>query len=113
MNGQNAEAKVIRLPINQDDARRSLNKANATQLARAGIPVFPSSGKVPLVKLYNRRDTEISPEDRAAAIEKAREEGNEQLTIFVGATADPAIVRRMWRTPNQNAVPSIPCGPAG
>lgn len=105
-------ANVVRLPVNQDDARRATNKANAKHLARNGIPVFPSSGKVPLVKLYNRKDTEISPEDRAAAIEKAREEGNEQITIFVGATTDPDIVKRMWRRPNHNAVPSIPCGPA-
>ncbi|WP_204303370.1 hypothetical protein, partial [Stenotrophomonas maltophilia] len=48
-----------RLMVNQDDARRVQNKHNAMLLARNGIPVFPSSGKVPLVKLYNRRDTEI------------------------------------------------------
>ncbi|MGY3514161.1 hypothetical protein ACVIQY_007136 [Bradyrhizobium sp. USDA 3051] len=98
--------------VNQDDARRVQNKHNAMLLARSGIPVFPSSGKVPLVKLYNRRDVEISREDREAAIEKAREEGNKQLTVFVGATADPDIVKRMWRSPNQDAVPSIACGPA-
>ncbi|WP_164305480.1 hypothetical protein, partial [Streptococcus pneumoniae] len=66
---------------------------------------------MPLVKLYNRRDTEIKPEDREAAIEQAREEGNKQLTVFVGATADPDIVKRMWRHPNQDAVPSVACGP--
>eukprot|EP00952_Eustigmatos_sp_NYUAD-ZCMA_P002787 12201-Eustigmatos_ZCMA.PRE.1 len=82
--------------VNQDDARRVQNKHNAMLLARNGIPVFPSSGKVPLVKLYNRRDTEIKPEDREAAIEQAREEGNKQLTVFVGATTDPDIVKRMW-----------------
>jgi hypothetical protein len=97
---------------NQDDARRVQNKHNAMALARNGIPVFPSSGKVPLIKLYNRRDTEISPEDRAAAIEKAREEGNTNATVFVGATCDPDLVKRMWRAPNWDAVPSIPCGPA-
>lgn len=101
-----------RLMVNQDDARRVQNKHNAMLLARNGIPVFPSSGKVPLVKLYNRRDTEIKPEDREAAIEQAREEGNKQLTVFVGATTDPDIVKRMWRHPNQDAVPSVACGPA-
>jgi len=99
--------------INQDDARRVQNKHNAMALARAGIPTFPSSGKVPLIKSYNRRDTEISPEDREAAIAAAREEGNKQLTIFVGATTNPDIVKRMWRHPNQDAVPSVACGPAG
>jgi hypothetical protein len=101
-----------RLPTNQDDARRVQNKHNAMFLARNGIPVFPSNGKIPLVKLYNRRDTEISREDREAAIEQAREEGNKQLTVFVGATTDPDIVKRMWRHPNQDAVPSVACGPA-
>uniref|UniRef100_UPI00117C2F82 bifunctional DNA primase/polymerase n=1 Tax=Streptobacillus ratti TaxID=1720557 RepID=UPI00117C2F82 len=57
-------------------------------------------------------DTEISREDREAAIEQAREEGNKQLTVFVGATTDPDIVKRMWRHPNQDAVPSVACGPA-
>lgn len=38
-------ANVVKLPINQDDARRVQNKHNAMWLARSGIPVFPSSGK--------------------------------------------------------------------
>ncbi|WP_271606610.1 AAA family ATPase [Bradyrhizobium sp. CCBAU 11434] len=104
-------SNIVALP-NRDDARRVQNKHNAMLLARNGIPVFPSSGKIPLVKLYNRRDTKISPEEREAAIEQAREEGNKQLTIFVGATTDPDIVKRMWRAPNWDAVPSIACGPA-
>ncbi|KYK45278.1 hypothetical protein A1D31_35145, partial [Bradyrhizobium liaoningense] len=105
-------SKIVAFPANRDDARRVQNKHNAIFLARNGIPVFPSSGKIPLVKLYNRRDTEISPEDREAAIEQAREEGNKSLTVFVGATTDPDIVKRMWRAPNWDAVPSIACGPA-
>ncbi|WP_439368517.1 AAA family ATPase [Bradyrhizobium sp. DASA03120] len=102
----------VKKTANRDDARRVMNKQNAMRLARSGVPVFPSSGKVPLVKCYNKLDTEISAGERAAAVEKAREDGNTSLTVFVGATTNEAVVKRMWRDKNRDAVPSVACGPA-
>jgi len=98
--------------IDQTNARRAQNKSNAMALARAGIAVFPSNGKIPLIKLYNRLDSEISPDEREAVIARAHEERKGAYTIFVGATTDHGTVKRMWRYPNDDAVPSVACGPA-
>lgn len=93
-------------------ARQNTNKENALALAKVGVAVFPSSGKVPLIPLYNRLDTEITPEDREAAIEKYREDHDDKSPIHVGATKDPEVVKRMFRA-FRDAVPSIATGPSG
>lgn len=93
-------------------ARQNTNKENALMLAKVGVVVFPSSGKTPLIPMFNRRDTEIAPEDREAAIAKYREDHDDKTPIHVGATTDPEVVKRMWRA-FRDAVPSIACGPNG
>ncbi|UPK02836.1 AAA family ATPase [Bradyrhizobium sp. 170] len=80
-------------------------------LVKVGVAVFPSSGKTPLVPMFNRLDTQISPADRAAAIEKYREEHDDKSPIHVGSTKDPEVVKRMWRA-FRDAVPSIATGPS-
>jgi hypothetical protein len=93
-------------------ARQSINRQNALALAKIGVAVFPSSGKTPLIKLYNKLDTEITSEDRAAAIEEYRKENDGKSPIHVGSTKNPDVVKRMFRA-FRDAVPSIACGPTG
>lgn len=92
-------------------ARQSDNKALAESYAELGVAIFPSSGKTPLIPLFNRLDTEITPAEREAAIAKYRED-HDKAPIHVGATKDRLVVRRMWRA-FRDAVPSIACGPTG
>jgi hypothetical protein len=91
--------------------RRSTNKIHALALAKIGVAVFPSSGKVPLIPRFNKLDTEITPEDREAAIEKFREDHDGEAPIHVGSTKDPEVIKRMWRA-HRDAVPSVACGPS-
>jgi hypothetical protein len=97
--------------VNNTRARQNINKENALMLAKVGVAVFPSSGKTPLIPLYNRLDTDISAEDRNAAILRYREE-HDKSPIHVGCTRDPETVKRMWRA-FRDAVPSIATGPSG
>lgn len=99
--------------IDNSGARRSINKRNALVLAKLGIPVFPSSGKVPLIPRYNKLDTAITAEDYGAALEKWHEDhGEDDAPAHVGATTNVDVVKKMWRK-HPDAVPSISCGPAG
>lgn len=97
--------------VDNTGERRSTNKVNAIALAKIGAAIFPSSGKVPLVPRFNKLDTEITPEEREAAIEEFREKNDGKDPIHVGATKDPEVVKRMWRA-HRDAVPSIACGPS-
>jgi hypothetical protein len=105
------EAGTRVLMIDNTRARQNINKENALMLAKAGVAVFPSSGKTPLIPMFNRLDTEISPVDRKAAIERHREDHKGKSPIHVGATKDPEVVMRMFRA-FRDAVPSIACGPS-
>jgi hypothetical protein len=107
-----SEASPDRALADNTRARQSINKEHALALANIGVAVFPSSGKTPLIKLYNRLDTDIAPEDRAAAIKEYRKENDGKSPVHVGATKDPEVVKRMWRA-FRHAVPSIACGPSG
>lgn len=98
--------------IDTTGLRRNTNKVNAIVLAKIGVAVFPSSGKVPLVPRFNQLDTTISSEEREAAIAEFREKNDDKAPIHVGATKDPEVVKRMWRA-HPDAVPSIACGPSG
>ncbi|MDO9295587.1 AAA family ATPase [Bradyrhizobium sp.] len=98
--------------IDTTGLRRNANKVHAIALAKIGVAVFPSSGKVPLIPRFNQLDTTISSEDREAAAAKFREKNDGKDPIHVGATKDPETVKRMWRA-HRDAVPSIACGPSG
>ena len=105
------ETKTLALGDNTR-ARQNINKENALALAKVGVAVFPSSGKTPLIPLYNKLDTEISPADHEAAIEKYREDHDGKSPVHVGSTKSPTVVKHMWRS-FQDAVPSIATGPSG
>lgn len=92
-------------------ARQSNNKALALGYVGMDIAIFPSSGKTPLVPMFNKLDTTISPEDRDAAIAKYKETHDES-PIHVGSTKDPEVIKRMWRK-FRDAVPSIATGVNG
>jgi hypothetical protein len=108
----NESQESVRSGVNNARARQNINKENAIALTKIGVAVFPSSGKVPLVPLYNRLDTEIAPEDREAAIAKYREDHDDQTPVHVGSTKDFEVIKRMWRA-FRDAVPSIATGPSG
>jgi AAA domain/Bifunctional DNA primase/polymerase, N-terminal len=90
--------------------RRVNNQATALTLAAVGVHVFVSSGKTPLIPRYNQRDTDITPEDRQAAIEEY-EEKHGKKPVHVGATCDQAVVKKMYRR-YPDAVTSVACGPS-
>jgi hypothetical protein len=96
--------------IDNTGARRNTNKVNAILLAKLGVAVFPSSGKVPLIPRFNKLDTEISPEDREAIVAEYLKE-HDREPKFIGSTKDPEVVKQMWRA-HPDAVPSIACGPS-
>lgn len=93
-------------------ARRSQNRKNALQFTMLGLYVFPSSGdsKVPLIPLYNRADTSLTPEEIEAAVEKYKE-NNGRAPVHVGATQNATAVKKMWRA-HPDAVPSLATGPS-
>ncbi|MGY3589004.1 hypothetical protein ACVIGB_002041 [Bradyrhizobium sp. USDA 4341] len=90
--------------------RQSTNRKNARFFAQAGLYVFPSDGKVPLIPRYNRSDASLSKEEREAAIEEYAEKHGVE-PVHVGATKDDATLVKLWRK-FPNAVPSISCGPS-
>lgn len=99
------------IPVDNTRARRLTNLEHAKLLIKAGLYVFPSSGKTPLIPRFNRIDTEITPEDREAAIEKFREEHDGANPVHVGATQDPAVIKKMFAA-HMDCVWSIACGPS-
>ena len=80
-------------------------------LAKVGVAVFPSSGKTPLIPMFNKLDTAISAEDRAAAIGKYKEAHRDKKPVHVGATTNSSTIKKMWRA-FPDAVPSIATGPS-
>lgn len=94
-----------------ENARRSINKQNALQLVEAGFAVFPSDGKIPLVKSYNKLDIDI-PLEAKKEIEERVEADTGEKPVHVGCTRTKAAVTKMWRK-YPDAVPSIACGPSG
>jgi len=91
-------------------ARRLDNLANAKLLTKSGLYIFVSSGKTPLVPRFNKIDTQLTQDEREAAIE-AFEAKHGEPPIHVGATNDPAVVSKMFKR-YPDAVPSIACGPS-
>lgn len=103
--------------VDNSNARRSTNLKVALYFAGLGIPVFPSSGKTPLIKGFNRLDTTLTSEEIARYTAQYVEENKDrdrrnQTPIHVGATTNIEVVKRMFRR-YRDAVPSIACGPAG
>ena len=91
--------------------RRRHNKTLALRLAAAGIPIFPSSGKVPLIPRWQHLNSNIGADDRAAAVSEFQGKRGRAPT-HLGATIDTATVKKLWRE-FPDAVPSISCGPSG
>ncbi|MGJ4947308.1 AAA family ATPase [Bradyrhizobium sp. HKCCYLS20291] len=98
------------MTVDTTGARRSTNRRNAKFFAEAGLYVFPSNGKVPLVPRYTKADTAISKDEREAAIEEF-ELKHGKRPVHVGATNKVAVINDMWRE-FPDAVPSISCGPS-
>lgn len=94
-------------------SRQLHNRSLAVTYAKAGIYVFPSIGddKTPAIPMWQRRDSELTDEEREAAIAKRRRDGKRE-PLHVGATTDPRVVRALWNA-FPDAVPSISCGPSG
>jgi Bifunctional DNA primase/polymerase, N-terminal len=109
--GQSTDEVGTRVLTDNARARQNINKENALLLAKAGVAVFPSSGKTPLIPMFNRLDAEISPEERKTAIERYREDHKGRSPIHIGATKNSEVVMRMFRA-FRDAVPSIACGPS-
>lgn len=103
----------------QEHRRRHWNRELALQLAKAGLPVFPtdSDTKTPLVKRFTQLDDAI-PRDEVETLnaEKHAEDiaaGRKPTDhVAIGATLHPDVIRRMWRA-YPDATPSISTGPAG
>ena len=92
-------------------ARRKHNRDLALRLAAAGIPIFPSNGKTPLIPRWQYLDTATRADERAEAVAKFSEKHGRD-PAHVGCTKNAAIVKKLWRE-FPDAVPSISCGPAG
>jgi hypothetical protein len=95
------------------NTRRAFNKLLALKYVKAGIAVFPSSGdgnKTPLVKCFQKRDVDLTPEEIEAATREHEESGRK--LVHLGATTDPVVIRRLWRA-YPDAMPSISTGPNG
>ncbi|UZE47013.1 bifunctional DNA primase/polymerase [Rhodopseudomonas sp. P2A-2r] len=100
--------------IDNENERRSTNRVIALALVKIGVPVFPSSGKTPLVVMWHTLDSVVND----AAYSDQRElsianyvEKHRHEPMFVGCTLNEHTVKRMWRE-FPDAVPSIACGPA-
>jgi hypothetical protein len=98
--------------VNNTQARRNVNAENARMLAECGLVVFPSSGKVPLVKAFNRLDTDLTDDEREDHAAKYRQEHDGEEPPHIGATRTLSVVKMLWRK-YPDAVPSIACGPSG
>jgi hypothetical protein len=99
------------MTVDTTGTRRNTNKVNALALAKIGVAVFPSSGKVPLVPAYHTLDASFTPEQRAAEIESYQEDHDGKEPKFVGCTTSVETIKAMWRA-FPDAVPSIACGPS-
>lgn len=99
-----------RLVVTTDDrARRATNFQNAMQLAKAGVAIFPTVDKVPMVRAFNRLDDEIPPAEKNA-IRKDVLEKHGAAPVHIGATRRLSTVKRLWHK-FPDATPSIAPGP--
>lgn len=90
--------------------RSDANLDLALALAAAGLWVFPTVDKLPVVKRFTKPDTEIDDAERKKAIEEYREK-NGSDPCHVGCSRDPKAIRKMWRA-YPNAAPGISTGPS-
>lgn len=95
----------------EDRARRATNYQSAIQLARAGVAIFPTVDKIPMVRAFNRLDDEIPPAEKDA-IRKDVLEKHRAAPVHIGATRRLSTVRRLWHK-FPDATPSIAPGPNG
>jgi hypothetical protein len=98
-----------------ENERRSTNRLIALELVKIGIPVFPSSGKTPLVIMWHTLDSVVNGaayyDQRELAVDRYVEKHGREPK-FVGCTVNEKTIKQMWRE-YPDAVPSIACGPAG
>lgn len=95
----------------EDRARRAINYQNAIQLAKAGVAIFPTMDKVPMVRAFNRLDDEIPPAEKVA-IRKDALEKHRAAPVHIGATRRLSSVKKLWHK-FPDATPSIAPGPNG
>lgn len=105
-------AKISNVVLFSDNtrARRLTNLTNAKAFAQVGLYVFVSSGKTPLIPRFNKIDTQLTDEEREAAIEEF-EAKHGKPPIHVGATKDPKVIKKMFKA-YPDSVWSIACGPS-
>ena len=102
---------IVKANLTQKE-RRAHNLALALELAKSGVAIFPSNGKIPMVPAWPRLDSEMTDAERKAATHKFKDEHNGRAPLHVGSTKNAATIKRLWaRLPD--SVPSISCGPSG
>ena len=94
--------------IHPDDARRAHNLIVGKRLIDAGIPVFVTRDKKPLVPVWQRLDSTLTDAEKDAIREQRKAEG--KPTSLIGSTADPHRWERMQRLANREGTASICCG---
>jgi hypothetical protein len=109
MNSQTDTAPTTTMPMTQT-ARREHNKALALALAALKIYVFPSTGKAPLIKGWQKADDSLT-DAQSAMMASDFEADHGHAPAHVGATISGAVIDRLWRQ-FPDAVPSISCGPS-
>ena len=92
--------------------RRAHNLQLALRLAQAGVAIFPSNGKVPMVPAWTRLDSELSAAERKATIDKFKAEHNGRAPLHVGCTKDAEKIKLLWAR-LLDAIPSVSCGASG
>jgi hypothetical protein len=99
-------------PVDNSKARDCENFENILILQGAGTAVFPcSQGKLPLIKAFNRLDTDISADERAEISDQYAKENDGKKPRFIGATKDLKTLKRMKRA-FPNCLWSIATGPS-
>jgi RecA-family ATPase len=102
----------VKMQPHPDDQRRAHNLAVGKMLCRAGIPVFVSFDKSPIIPLWNRRDTDLTDDDRETVRAKRRAKGKSTPAV-IGSTLNADRWERMQRLVRRDGVASICCGLAG
>lgn len=97
------------MTVDNTRARRLTNLEYGKMLIKAGVYIFPSSGKVPLIPRFNKPDHEIAQDEVEQAIEE-HEAKHGEAPVHVGATKDPRVISAMFKR-HPDCVWSVACGP--
>jgi len=95
----------------EDKTRRATNYQNAVRLVQAGVAIFPTVNKVPMVRAFTRLDDDLSTDEKEA-IRKDALQKHGATPIHIGATRRLSTVRKLWHK-FPDATPSIAPGPNG